>query len=249
MNREINQFFLLNNIDKKNNRVSFSKDESHHILNVKIVPRNSIFYASDGSGIIYKLKLSGVKNKIAFADILKIIPTVNESDPTIIIASSLPSKTRLEFMVEKLTELGMNEFFPLISKRSKYSRINVERLEKISVSAMKQSRRSKLPKINPPLKIEEVLCRFKDKEKIYCIVLDSEIGKTNLIPEKNNIIFFIGPEGGWSKEEIRIFNNFNCNFLSFGKSTLRIETAAIAGLVYYNMTKSIEPSLGNLSKT
>lgn len=246
MNREINQIFLLNNID--NNRVSFSKDESHHIINVKKIPRNSIFYASDGSGIIYKLKLSRVKNKIAFADILEIIPTENESNQTIIIASSIPGKTRLEFMVEKLTELGMNEFFPLISKRSKYSRINVERLEKISISAMKQSRRSKLPKINPPLKIEEIFYHFKDKKKFYSIVLDSEIGRTDLIPEKKDIIFFIGPEGGWSKEEIRIFKKFNCNFLSFGKSTLRIETAAIAGLVYYNMTKFIEPLPGILSK-
>jgi len=240
MEKEINQFFLLNDIDKKNNRASFSKEESHHILNVKKIPRNSIFYASDGNGLIYKLKLSEVKNKIAFADILKIDQTDSESNQNIIIVSSIPGKARLEFMIEKLTELGMNEFFPLISKRSKYTRINVERLEKISISAMKQSRRSKLPKINPPIQIEKLLCQLKDREKFYYIVLDSEIGRTNLIPEVKDTIFFIGPEGGWCNEEIRLFKKFNCDFLSLGKSVLRIETAAIAGLMYYNTTKSTE---------
>lgn len=218
-------------VEKKNNIVIFNSSESHHILKVKKIPRNNYFFATDGEGKIYKLQLINVEDKKAIAEIIDIFPNSGYLPIKIIVAVSLCEKKRFEFIIEKLTELGISEIIPLITERSNIIKLNYERLEKISISSLKQSGRSKLVKINKTIEISNFFNKKKECINFSKIVMDINENKSQIDNNKNDKILFIGPEGGWTKNEILYFKEYNCNFLNFGYTTLRVETAAIAGVV------------------
>lgn len=228
MNYPKSQIFYISPPSPGARQVNLSSGESHHLLEVKKTPRNSIFYATDGSGNLYKLKLTGVNNRQAQAEILNITKQQQELPFELSLISAIPSKKRIEFLVEKATELGINHFYPLTAQHQKKVDINLERLNNIALSAVKQSGRTVMPVIHPPQDLLKTLSSFP--EKTVFRVMDVKSSKSGSECNFSSTTLLIGPEGGWSDKEREIFNNYPTEFIKFGVTTLRTETAALVGL-------------------
>ena len=143
-------------------------------------------------------------------------------------------RNRFEILLEKATELGVKEIHPIIMERSVKTSINIDRCNKILISAAKQCRRSFFPILHRPKDLQTIL---KNKEgcKYYACQLGAELNlfsyKSTLTHPSNVII---GPEGGFSKTEIDIMKNKGLSFFHLGKRRIRAETAAISSITLFN---------------
>lgn len=165
-------------------------------------------------------------------------------DKKIILCQSLIKKDKMEWMVEKATELGVSKIIPIVSERSEKKSFNIERAKKIAIEAAEQCGRADVPKIEEIVNLSEAL-----KNSENAVIFDSngdnlnyELRITNYgtgensslhdsyFINHNSFFIFIGPEGGWTEREIEEFKKSGAEIFSLGKLTLRAETAAIAAL-------------------
>jgi 16S rRNA (uracil1498-N3)-methyltransferase len=135
---------------------------------------------------------------------------------------------RLEWFVEKATEIGIDEITPIICRFSERKMVKAERLEKIIVSAAKQSVKAYFPKLNPQCTFDELIKNHQATQKFIAHCYDSEKIqlKTEIIPTKD-ILVLIGPEGDFSKDEVEKAIKSGYLPVSLGESRLRTETAGV----------------------
>jgi len=225
--------------EKLDNEVfTFNESESKHIVKVLRHNKGDIIQVTDGCGHMYNAQILIADPVECRASLKNSIPTADKRNYYLHIAIA-PTKNneRIEFFVEKAVELGIDEISPLICEHSERKRININRLEKIAVSAMKQSFKSTLTKINEPISFREFInTDFVGKKLIAYIQRDSANTDFALNYSKNeNALILVGPEGDFSKEEIEMASRNNFRLVSLGKSRLRTETAGITACcwVYY----------------
>jgi|TARA_B100000767_G_scaffold110162_1_gene105476 16S rRNA (uracil1498-N3)-methyltransferase len=139
--------------------------------------------------------------------------------------SPLKNISRFEWFVEKATELGINQITPITSRYSEKKKINTERLERIITSSIKQSNQFFIPKINPIIPFSSFVLN-NDEEKIMANLKTNNTLKKELFTT-NSICILIGPEGGFSDEEINLARENNIKEITLGNNRLRSETAAI----------------------
>lgn len=131
-------------------------------------------------------------------------------------------RDRMEYLIEKCTEIGVSEFQPLITKHTQRKKFRTERFEKKAIAAMKQSRRALLPKINEPMKMQDFM-----KNQKGAIINTDYAGSTDYKITEKKAIILIGPEGGFAPEELeRIKNKAKYNW-RINDNRLRTETAAV----------------------
>lgn len=142
---------------------------------------------------------------------------------------SLLKKDKNEWVVQKCTELGVTNFVPLVAERSEKTGFNLERAEKIAIEAAEQCGRSDIPHIREPLRLEQALNEYGEKLKI---IYAEETAVANGLPAYSDepVGVFIGPEGGWTQEEIAQFTGRGSIGMKMGDLTLRAETAAVASI-------------------
>ncbi len=150
---------------------------------------------------------------------------------------ALIKKDNLDLVLEKCTELGVTSFTPIITERTEKKNIasfNVERSERIIIESVEQSGWGSVPVISESIKLENLLNDLEKKGelenvRICDIQLDESLNLYKKEENLKNIHLFIGPEGGWTENERKLFKKHNLKVVSFGKNTLRAETAAIVG--------------------
>lgn len=135
---------------------------------------------------------------------------------------SLLKKDNNELILQKATELGVSNFVPLITDRTIKKEFNLERAEKIVREASEQCGRSDIPHVREPIHIKKALPEY-DEVKIYVCHQGKE--KAEITDEK--IGFVIGPEGGWSPDELKFFEQAGYEHIGLSDFVLRAETAAI----------------------
>jgi 16S rRNA (uracil1498-N3)-methyltransferase len=135
---------------------------------------------------------------------------------------------RIEWLVEKMTELGVHEISFILTKQSERKNIKLDRLEKIAIAAMKQSKRHFLPKINPLISLSDFLQEHEKCGIAHCTALTEKHSIAHLpITQLKNLPILIGPEGDFTPEEIQMMQTNQNLFLNLGKTRLRTETAAL----------------------
>jgi 16S rRNA (uracil1498-N3)-methyltransferase len=137
---------------------------------------------------------------------------------------SLLKKDKNDWVIQKCTELGISNFVPLIADRSEKTGFNVERAEKIAIEAAEQCGRSDIPHIREPLTVAEAIGEYK--AKVMLLLCDEQSG-TRLTSSDGPVGVLIGPEGGWTESELKLFKNSALGSLHLGNLTLRAETAAV----------------------
>ncbi len=135
----------------------------------------------------------------------------------------IPKKDKFELILEKCTEIGVTDFYPIVSDRTIKTDINVERSLKIIEEASEQAQRVDTPKLHPIQKLGECLENFAP------IVLDVEGKAFRKSDSKESISLLIGPEGGFSEKEIALFKEKELKIYKLGENVLKTETAAIVG--------------------
>lgn len=206
------------------------ESESQHCTRVLRMKENDPLLITDGKGYFYKATLLQPHPKHSTVSIQEEIDTPKTWNFNLHIAFA-PTKNidRIEWFIEKATEIGIDEFSPILCRYSERKHINNERLEKIMVSAMKQSQKSYLPQLNHLLKFDEFIQQPFEGQKFIAHCYDGDKELLHHVCKTNtDTLILIGPEGDFSEEEVRksIDNGFVP--ISLGKSRLRTETAALS---------------------
>jgi 16S rRNA (uracil1498-N3)-methyltransferase len=142
---------------------------------------------------------------------------------------------RMEWAIEKCTELGVARIIPTIAQRTESHLASaaakrVARWQRIALQASEQSRRLSPPEISQPIKLTEAVSLPGDT-RIVLSESENEIMLKDALQPDSNILLAIGPEGGWTESEFEIFHSANWTPASLGPTILRAETAAIAATV------------------
>jgi len=139
--------------------------------------------------------------------------------------ASIVKKDNFEWIVEKATELGVSQIIPVLSSRSEKKSINMERLTKVSIEASEQSGRATIPVIHKILDLQKALTDFAHLKSIAWDPAAAKFTSDDVLTING---VYIGPEGGWSPEELEMFRTHGVHLHSLGPQILRAETAVVA---------------------
>jgi len=210
----------------------FDKEIAHRMHSVLRMKAGQQFYLFDSSGLEVLAEITSIDGKHVSVGFVDRITRNTAPKRMLNLYCSLFKKQRFEWMLEKCTEIGVFEFHPVISEHSlikefagKSAAENM-RWQKILISAAEQSEHVFVPKLYPAISLSDAL--NETKENIFVAAERIESGDANnFVSEQVNL--FIGPEGGWSPEEMEMFKKHGAKFVSFGNNILRAETACIVG--------------------
>lgn len=206
------------------------ESESQHCVKVLRMKSGDFIEVIDGKGSRYECQIIDAHTKKTLVKIINSenIPLSWNNNITIAVA---PTKNmdRMEWLIEKLTEVGINNIVPLKCRYSERKEIKLERMEKIAISAMKQSLKAVLPKIEQMTTISDFIKNYDATQKFiaYCSPsIPRLLFSKEYKPNKDTIIL-IGPEGDFSIDEITHAINNGYKPISLGDNRLRTETAAL----------------------
>lgn len=140
---------------------------------------------------------------------------------------SLLKKDNNDHVLQKCTELGVSNFVPLLSERSIRTGFNMDRAHKIVIEASEQCGRSNIPQVRDPIHLEKTLQEYKDKIKLLVCEANGLNASAWSLEFDQPIGLLVGPEGGWSDKELKLFKDYGLSHITISNHTLRAETAAI----------------------
>ena len=209
--------------------IKLSHEESKHAKVLRLREADPILISS-GNGFLAKGRVHAINQGIYEVLIEECRKHAHELSFRLGIALPLlSSKERMEFAIEKLTELGISDIHLFISDRVQTHTCDVDRLQTKALSAMKQSKRSILPIIHPIIPFDDL----SDIAMKYSAIIMGDVkGNTSfpkMVPTEYGLLVCIGPEGGFSDQEMSTLRSISHVFpIRLGHSRLRAETAAIA---------------------
>ncbi|TWE06500.1 16S rRNA (uracil1498-N3)-methyltransferase [Neobacillus bataviensis] len=233
-------------VQQKANNDHFIIDEEdrHHIVKVMRMEINDQIICVDPEGKQAVCRLSEITNSSVVADVVQWIDESPELPISITIASGLPKGDKLEWIIQKGTELGAQQFLPFSAARSvvkwdeKKAVKKIDRWQKIAKEAAEQSHRTILPSIINPMSFKELLKKSNDFDyKLAAYEEESRQGETSVLSStlkkmKNGetLLFVFGPEGGLAEEEVQQLKDFGFGLCGLGPRILRTETAPLYSL-------------------
>lgn len=222
------QLFYNSEIKKLDSTFSFDKEESKHIIKVLRKKEGDKIHITNGLGELYISQINLASEKKCEVKIIEIKSFNPTNFYTHIAVAPTKMNDRLEWFLEKATEIGIHEITPIICDHSERKIYKIDRAEKIIQSALKQSNQYFLPKINEPISFEEFLKQNFDGQKFiaHCEEADKKSFKNEVKP-KEKVLILIGPEGDFSSKEINRALSQNFIPVSLGTTRLRTETAAL----------------------
>ena len=214
---------------------TLSEEESGHCVRVLRLKEGDSLHITDGKGTLYRAEVEDAHPKRCT---IRIVEEHHEWEkrPYSLTIAVAPTKNidRIEWFVEKATECGIDRIVPILCDHSERKVIKGERLEKIAISAMKQSLKAYLPTIAPLTPIRTLLEEPFDGVRLiaHCEEDMERIFMGELIGKGDNVMVLIGPEGDFSKEEIEAARKAGFKEVTLGKERLRTETAALAAAMF-----------------
>lgn len=220
-------------------RIILDKEESHHCIKVMRHQLGDLLIVTDGKGS--KFSATIIKADRQSCELQQVQQLENgKGAPVRIHLAVAPTKNidRFEWLLEKATEIGIDEITPLIAHRSERTQIKKDRLHKLLVAAMKQSMRCRLPQLNDPVPFKELI-NAKSKAVVqssaalkticHCQRQDLPLLK-NIIQQTEEVLILIGPEGDFTNDEIERAEENGFISSSLGEARLRTETAGLVAL-------------------
>jgi 16S rRNA (uracil1498-N3)-methyltransferase len=228
------RIFLNENLNEQS-EIILSKDQSHYLLSVmRLKVGQKVLFFNGNDGEFYGI-INSIEKKKTTIKILSKEREVNDQQK-VVLAFCPPKGNKLDFLIQKSTEIGVREFIPVISDHTINRKINTDRLKKIIIESAEQSNQIQLPNLQNPLSFDSFVNNFSKSTILFADINSLNSSLEEIIEKKqSNYILFIGPEGDFSsKEREVILQNKNFKSFSLGSTILRSETAAIAGLVLVN---------------
>ena len=230
----MHRFYHSNSLDL-NQIISLDEFASHHALRVMRVKVDDFLILFNGDGFEYRGRVSGINKKTINVEILSKEKNNNESPININLFQSISSNEKMDMVIQKATELGVSSIQPIFTSRSTI-KLSLDRTKKrlthwrqVLISACEQSGRSKIPTIKSPIGFDQVSEGITTNSLNLLLHPDNLEESSNLPNEySGDINIFIGPEGGFSQDEVLLLEKQNCINIQLGPRILRTETAPLA---------------------
>jgi len=236
----------------KNDNIIIDGDDVNHILNVlRMKKDDEIQVCNQVTGENYKARIVQYSKNEIECKIEEKIGKSTESNVHITLFQGIPKFEKMELIIQKNTEVGVNNIVPVIMERTvvkldeKVASKKLDRWQKIAEIAAKQSMRDIIPNVKSIIKTKEI-----DVDRYDVVLVAYENEEHNMLKaelkklesqnkQEYNIAIVIGPEGGISEKEIELLDEKNVKFVSLGKRILRTETAGLvmAGNILYELEK------------
>jgi len=222
------QLFYNSDVKPEDKSFFFDKEESKHIIKVLRKKESDKIFLTNGLGYFFESEIiSAFEKKCEIR-----ITNVQFHEPTSyhIHIAVAPTKMndRLEWFLEKATEIGIHEITPIICDNSERKVYKIDRAEKIVQSAMKQSLQMYLPKINEPISYSQFVKQTIDGQKFIAHCEETERKAfQNEVKSNEKVTILIGPEGDFSTKEIKLALENQFIPVTLGNTRLRTETAAL----------------------
>ncbi|MCH8496091.1 MAG: 16S rRNA (uracil(1498)-N(3))-methyltransferase [Balneolales bacterium] len=240
------QLFYSAHASRTDTVIELTDQEAHHISKVLRFSEGGELLVTNGNGSVFRTTIDHISKRSVQLTVTEhhFIEKPSFSGVSLHVGL-LKNKDRMEWLVEKATEIGVGSINWLHTDRSESGKVRLDRMEAIAVSAMKQSLQTWLPQVTVS-SMDESLGKVSADSSIYIAhELASSEGKQPAIsPERTNVDLFIGPEGGFTSEEVQKVVNLGGKSLLLGQNRLRTETAAVTLLLYYHLHGNSDQSSG-----
>jgi 16S rRNA (uracil1498-N3)-methyltransferase len=221
--------FFVNDINE--NHIILDENDSKHAIKVLRLKKGDVIDIINGSGIRAKGEI--IENHPKKTTV-QLFDKIYFPKSTTLSLAFCPTKNndRNDWIIEKATEIGATDFYLIYSQNSERRKINLERIKKITVSALKQSGNLWLPKIHGLMNYKEFINNnLSIQNKFIAHCKDSKKNElTTLVKSSEPQLLVIGPEGDFTSEEINLAEEKGFKMVSIGENRLRTETACITGV-------------------
>jgi 16S rRNA (uracil1498-N3)-methyltransferase len=232
--------------DIKSNKITLSgQGQLHHLITVMRRKKGDTIFVFDGVAKEYECKIDKLARVRADLTVIDVRKYTLSHAPGISLACAIPKKAKMDYIIEKATELGVERIIPLKTERT-YFEVSAQRLEKkiirwqsIIKEASKQSARIKLPCLSPVSLFNNAIKEAKG----YDLAIIPHLGAGNKCIKDaisnfkgKSVIVFIGPEGDFSADEIKKAKENGCIPVSLGEFILKVDTAAIAAVSFLRLS-------------
>lgn len=229
----LHRFFVDEKIANRKEVTIKSKELINQVRRVFRLKTGDMVVLFDGSGSDYVCAIAGyVADHSIVLDIREVKHSNFMPAKKIHLFAAIVKKDNFELIAEKATELGVTDIHPIISERVEKKLINEARLKKIIAEASEQSGRGDMPTIHDIVSLKDAITSVSVDKELKSLVFHTEGSKFDKesINESESIAVFIGPEGGWSNDEISMFHDRGMDVVCLGEQVLRAETAVVAAL-------------------
>ena len=238
--------------DLSSDTYTLDEQESRHCTKVLRLQKGDVIFLADGKGNLHKAEIIDPAPKNCSVKIIDSIKEYGKRNFHLHIAIAPPKNTeRFEWFLEKATEMGIDEITPLICQHSERSSVKTERLNKVLISAVKQSLKAYLPRLNEPIMFSKFISgqvstpggtSFNGQKFIAHCKFSEPFEKKaqetshlkNSYQRSSDALILIGPEGDFSNDELILAKEKGFQEISLGNSRLRTETAGIAACSIVN---------------
>lgn len=231
--------FLVDKIIPTTGLVSITGKEARHISRVLRMEKGDTLVIMDGKGNLFESTIENIHYKEVKVKINKGIPPLPSSPIEISLGQALIKSHPMDYLIQKTTELGISSIALFYSERTviklkpDHLRNNMDRWMEIMKSSCRQCGRATLPTLNPPLAFEEIIKNAPGKKTLRILLWENEdktdlkkvLRSTRPLP---HILTMVGPEGGFTGNEINLARQAGFKIVSLGKRILRTETAAVS---------------------
>jgi len=210
--------------------------DAHHISNVLRMRVGQHIQIVSSDHVTALMEIKALTADAAFVRLVKCIEQVNEPSVRIILAQGLAKGEKMDFIIQKAVEVGVNTIVPVAMEHSVVKldknkvEKKVERWQKIAQEAAKQSKRDIVPKVTSVMDLDEVLHSFASSTKLMAYEGETNLGlkkALSAIQEMEEILLIIGPEGGIAGKELKAAELAGVQTFSLGNRILRTETAGL----------------------
>ena len=246
--------------DIEDNKIPITGDKARYLISVLRWKKGDKLTIFDGKGRCFRTQIEKAGRKEVVAKVIETFSDDIESPLHIILIQGLLKGDKMDLVIQRTTELGVREIIPALTKRSQLRETKkVNRWRKIAAESSRQSGRSVIPVVHEPLDFKNIFEVKRSVEKLCGLIFYEEGGMSlsqavqqkmmqdagfrmhdigsNKIPQKHKlqdesspIYIFVGPEGGFTTEEIALAQDKGLVVTSFGRRILRAETAAISAI-------------------
>ena len=220
--------------------ISVTGDVLIHIRDSLRATIGETLWFGDGQGVRYRAEITDITKRAVTGRILETIQEPPYRTPRLILGQSLLKGEKMDWVIQKATELGVNEIVPIESRHSvvhlKADRVDhqLARWQRIALEAAQQSEQWRVPTMAPPRSLATLL-KTRASGTVTLMLAERRGGKSlqtvDLAQDAtSSVLVLIGPEGGWSQEEVQVAEQVGVEPITLGQYILRSETAAIAAI-------------------
>ncbi len=215
---------------------TLNEEESKHIVRVLRLEIGDHIHLTDGKGSLFQAEITDDHPKRCSIQIIASKTEYGKRNFHLHMAVA-PTKniSRYEWFLEKATEIGINKITPVICEHSERKEVKIPRLEKVIISAVKQSLKAYVPELDEATRFKDFIKQDFDGEKFIAYCEGNPKALKDLYTSKTNAIILIGPEGDLSPEEVKLAEENGFVPVNLGTSRLRTETAAIVACHTINL--------------